>query len=398
MSLNEEQQSMVWNTSSPLRSAETAYAPSAFVAVGASIDQYDPWLEIDTNNLAWNLAQVRAKIGDTAIMAVVKCNAYGHGTLGIAKVLAGHGVQHYGVVKVQEALALRQHGIQGMVLNFGPFSASEAESLVVHDISQSVFSESIEMLSQAAIKHNTVAKVHIKVDTGLSRVGIPYTQALDYIEKVASLPNIRIEGIFTTLAEAGEFDLVQIERLKQVCNAAERKRIGLGIKHAGSSNAVIHYPAAYLDMLRPGNILYGFDPQPGMHLKPVMSLKTRVIMVKTIHPGDSIAYHRRYTADKDMLLATLPLGYADGYPFQAVNRGQVLIHGQRWPLIVYMSANHVTVDITGSDGIGVGDEVVVFGTQGAETISIAELAEWAESSVYKIATGMSPFLPRVFVE
>lgn len=382
----------------PLQSAPSAYLPSAVVAAGSIIDQYDPWLEIHTGNLLWNLAQVRARIGDTPLMAVVKCNAYGHGTVGVATILQQHGVQRFAVVKVQEALALRQQGIEGMILNFGPFSPLEAEHIVLNSISQSIFSETVESLSQAAVKHKKAAKVHIKIDTGLSRVGIPYTQALAYIEKVAALPGIVIEGIFTTLAEADEFDYLQIERFNQTCTQAEQKGIVLGIKHAASTNAVANMPVAYLDMVRPGNCLYGFDPLPGMNLKPVMALKTRVIMVKTLQTGDTVAYHRRFKVENEMQLATLPLGYADGYPFQAVNKAQVLIHGQRWPLVVYMSANHVTVDISGSDNIRVGDEVVLFGAQGDETLSIEEVANWADSSVYKVATGMSPFLPRIFVE
>ena len=135
-----------------------------------------------------------------------------------------------------------------------------------------------------------------------------------------------------------------------------------------------------------------------MSLKPVMSLKTRVIMVKKVYPGDTISYHRRLKVEQERLLAILPLGYADGYPFQAVNKAQVLIRGRRWPLIVYMSANHATVDITGSESIQIGDKVVLFGAQENETISIMEVADWAESSVYKVATGMSPFLPRIFLD
>ena len=135
-----------------------------------------------------------------------------------------------------------------------------------------------------------------------------------------------------------------------------------------------------------------------MELKPVMSLKTRVILVKTVMPGDTISYHRRLTIDSPRRLAILPLGYADGYPFQAVNKAEVLIRGHRWPIIVYMTANHATVDITGAEDIQVGDEVVVMGTQGDETITLREVAAWAESSVYKVATGMSPFIPRIFIE
>ena len=383
---------------SPMKSAESAYLPSAVAPEGTKCEQFDPWLEINTKNLAWNISQVREMVGDKPIMAVVKCNAYGHGTVGVAKKLEKQGVRQFAVVKVQEAAALRENGVKGSILNFGPFSPTEAELIVRHEISQSVFSEAVETLAEAACKLDKPAKVHIKVDTGLSRVGIPYKQALSYIEKTASLPGIIIEGVFTTLAQEDDFDLLQIERFNKVCDAAQKMGISVGIRHAASTDALAKYPTSYLDMVRPGNCFYGFEPQPNMDLKPVMSLKTRVIMLKKVFPGDTISYHRRLKVAEERLLAILPLGYADGYPFQAVNKAEVLIRGRRWPIIVYMSANHTTVDITGSENIQVGDEAVLFGAQAGQAISISEVAAWAESSVYKVATGMSPFLPRIFLE
>jgi alanine racemase len=379
-------------------SANSAYLPSAIVPAGTVGEQFDPWLEIDTKNLEWNISQVQGMIGPKPIMAVVKCNAYGHGTVGIAKVMQKQGVQKFAVVKVSEAIALRENGIEGTILNFGPFSPSEAQQIISYDISQSVFSEAIDVLAEVARELGKPAKVHIKVDSGLSRVGIPYRQALSYIKKIAVLPDITIEGIFTTLAQENDFDLVQIERLNKVCEDAEKIGISVGVRHAASTDAVMKYAPSYLDMVRPGNCFYGFEPLLNLNLKPVMALKTRVIMVKKVYPGDTISYHRRLKVEDEKLLAILPLGYADGYPFQAVNKAEVLIHGRRWPLIVYMSANHATVDITGAHNVQVGDEVVLFGKQGAETISIMEVAEWGESSVYKVATGMSPFLPRVYIE
>jgi alanine racemase len=381
-----------------MTSGESAYLPSLVVPEGTSCDRYDPWLEINTRHLRWNLVQVRNLVGDTPIMAVVKCNAYGHGTVGIAHILELQGIRQFAVVKIQEAIVLREHGIQGVILNFGPFSPLEAEQIIQHDITQSVFSDTVETLAETAKRLGKPAKVHIKVDTGLSRVGVPYQHAVAYIEKLTSLPDIVIDGVFTTLTQVDDFDPIQLARLNAVCDEAARKGLPVGIMHAASTDAVVKRPAANLDLVRPGNCFYGFEPHPSLDLKPVMSLKTRVILVKTVVPGDTISYHRRLTVEKKRRLAILPLGYADGYPFQVVNRAEVLIRGRRWPVIVYMSANHTTVDITGSEDIQIGDEVVVVGTQAQETISLQEVAAWAESSAYKVATGMSPFLPRIFLE
>lgn len=361
-------------------------------------DLFDPWLEINFKKLAWNVLQIRKRVENRPIMAVIKCNAYGHGLVEIAKFLEKQNIRHFAVAKVQEAMLLRDNGIKSTILNFGPFSRKEAELLVRHNISQSVFSEAVNTLAETARKLNKQAKVHIKVDTGLGRVGVPYYQTLLFIEKVAAMPEIKIEGIFTTFTEEKEFDKLQLKRFLEVCNTAKKKGISTGVRHAASSAAISNFHPSFLDMVRPGNGLYGIEQLPNMDLKPVMSLKTRVIYVKKLRQGDSVSYHRRYVAEKETLLATLPIGYSDRYPPQAVNKAEVLIHGHRWPLIAYISANHSTVDITGSKNIKIGDEVVLFGTQSGNEITIGEVAEWGESSVYKVAIGMNPLLPRVFIE
>lgn len=372
------------------------YLATATVPEGTQLDLVDPWLEINTNHLIWNLGQVRRLVGDTPIMAVVKCNAYGHGTVGVAQVLANAGVDQFAVVKTAEAVALRQNGIEGQILNFGAFSAQEAEQLVHMGISQAVFSDSVTRLADAATKAGTEARVQIKVDTGLSRIGVPYGSAVDFIAHVDRMPGVEIEGVFTTLTEEPDFDLVQVKRLEQVCAEATRRGISVGTMHTASSGGITERPGAYLDMVRPGNALYGLEQLPNLDLRPAMSLKTRVTLVKRLHPGDTIGYHRARQVDQEMLLATLPIGYSDGYPPQAVDRADVLIRGTRWPVIAYLSANHTLVDVTGSD-VQQDDEAVLFGTQGDTTISLEEVAERTETTVYRLATGMSPLLPRVFV-
>ncbi len=359
--------------------------------------QFDPWLEIDRKLVKENVSQVQKRVGSRPIMAVIKCNAYGHGLVEFSRALSDCGVRHFAVVKVREALDLRKSGNRDMVLNFGAFSASEAELLVKWGISQSVFSDTIDWLAAASRRLQKKARVHIKVDTGLGRVGVPYSQAIPFIEKVASMPEITIEGIFTTLTEEPDFDIRQIERLKQILPQAKKKGISLGITHAASSLAIAHDPHTFLDMVRPGNCLYGLEPLPNMELKQCLSLKTRVLYTKSLKPGDTIAYHQAFKINKNTLLATLPLGYSDGYPTQGVGKAQVLIQGRRWPMVAYMSANHVFVDITGSQGIQIGDEVVLIGKQQEQEISISEVARWTGSSVYRIPIGMNPQLPRLFM-
>ncbi len=379
----------------PRNQFDLAYFPVATVSKNTLIDSYDPWVEIDTRRMRHNINHVQKLVNETPILAIVKCNAYGHGMIGAARVLQEEGIKRFGVVKVQEALVLRQEKIGDLVLNMGPFSTHEAVEIVRHDISQSVFTDAVRDLDNAARAMGKKALVHIKIDTGLSRVGVRYSEALPFIKMVGSLKNVQIEGIFTTLVEEHEMDQIQIERLLAVCESATSEGIEVGIKHAASSAAVMRQHVPMLDMVRVGNAFYGFESERMDDILPTMQLKTRVILIKDVKPGDSIAYHQRGKVERDMKLAVLPIGYADGYPFHAVNKGDVLIRGHRHPLIVYMSANHVTVNITGYETIEVGDEVVLFGTQGTEEISIREVAQWGNSSEYKVVTGISPLVPRI---
>ena len=370
----------------------------AITMPAASLERFDPWIEINLKHLAWNLSQVRRRVSNRPVMVVIKANAYGHGLVGVARFLETQNVRHFAVGKVQEAVSLRENGITSTILNFGPFSQEEAVELVRIEVSQSVYTDAVDMLKLAARRLNKRAKVHIKVDTGLGRVGVPYYEAGAFIERVASIPEVLIEGIFTTFTEDPEFDRLQLQRFLQVCDAAVQKGIALGLRHAASSAAVATFPESFLDMVRPGDAIYGLEPLPNLDLRPVMSLKTRVIYVKRLRPGDAVSYHRRFTAARETLVATLPLGYSDGYPPQAVDQGEVLIQGRRWHLIAAVTANHSTVDVTGAERLKIGDEVVLFGRQGNEELKIGEVADWAGSSVYKVAIGMQPSLSRVNLE
>ena len=379
-----------------MSAASNASAPYLECAVGIDLHMVDPWLEIDTESLLWNLDQVRSRVDGTPIMAVVKCNAYGHGAVGIATFLERAGVDQFAVVKLDEAVALREAGIKGRILNFGAFSENDAQRLIELEITQSVFSDAVEHLAAAAASSAKPAHVHIKVDTGMSRVGVPYQSAVEFVERVHGMAGVKIDGVFTTLTEEPDFDLVQIERLKSVCEAAADAGIPSGMMHAASSSGVSELVGASLDMVRPGNALYGFEQLPNLELRPTLTLKTRVTLVKRLVPGDTMGYHRARTVDQEMLLATLPIGYADGYPADAVERADVLIRGTRWPVVGFISANHTLVDVNGSD-IEEGDEVVLIGTQDDATVSLEELAHRSGTSAYRLATGLSPLMPRVFL-
>lgn len=363
-------------------------------------DLIDPWIELDLDNLASNVREVRKRIGVLPIMAVVKCNAYGHGAVEIATALQeGSNVRHFMVVKTREAVALRRAGITGMILNAGVFSPPDVEPLLDSGISQAVFSNAVDSLAAGARSASKVAKVHIYVDTGMGRVGVPYRDALPFIEKVAGMPELLIEGVFTDMTEDDDYNPVQIERLTRVDESARKKGINLGLRHAASSAEVDRYPYAWLDMVRPGSCIVGLEPerQLNMAIKPVMTFKTRVAYVKSMVPGESLSYHRAFRIEKDTRIATLPCGYSDGYPPEVANKAEVLIRGRRCKLVGPITANHMMVDVTSVEGVAIGDEVVLWGAQGRERITPVELEKHSAdtTNTYRMPTRTATYLPRV---
>ncbi|MBC8180510.1 alanine racemase [candidate division KSB1 bacterium] len=363
----------------------------------------DPWLEINLNNIAWNLSEIRQLVSPRPVMAVIKANAYGHGLVEVARFLEKQKVEFLAVGNIAEAVKVKESGVKTPVLNFGPFSSQDAEQLVRLNISQSVYTDGIERLSEAARKLNKTAKVHIKVDTGLGRVGVPYYKALLFIKKVADLPGISIEGIFTTFTEDEEFDKIQLQRFLKTCQASKEYGINVGLRHAVSSAGLLSFPAAFLDMVRPGITIYGHYPSDKeylarkINLKPAMSLKAKVMYVKNLRPGDAVSYHRKFVAKKETRVATLPVGYSDGYPYQVAEKGEAIIQGKRWKIIAAVTANHTTLNVTGVNKIKIGDEAVLFGKQNSTEVTAENIANWVGTSVYKIVIGMNSLLKRFYI-
>ena len=362
-----------------------------------------PWLEISLENLAWNLGQIRRVVQGRPVMAVIKNNAYGLGLLGVAKLLQRENIEYLAVAGATSAFMLREGGIKNPILNLGPFSRAEAIELASLNITQSVYTDEFAELAEAADRLGAPVKIHIKIDTGLGRLGVPYYRALPLIKKIASTKGVAIEGVFTSFTEDEEFDRDQLGRFLEVCGAAKNEGIDLGLRHAASSAAVLAFPESHLDMVRPGITVYGHYPsakareEQRIDLKPALQLKAPVLYVKNLRPGDGVSYHRPFVAEKETTVATIGLGYADGYPREVVNKGEVLIGGKRYPLIAAITANHMSADLGIETGIGIGDEAVLIGTQGQGEITVEEVAECAGISEYKLLAQMSPLLPRRFL-
>ncbi len=365
-----------------------------------------PRLEIHLENIALNLARIRARVRNRPVMAVIKANAYGHGLVEVARWLAKRRVDYLAVGKLWEAVRLRERGVKTPILNLGPcYSADEAQEIVGRNIIQTVYTDDYRLVAQAARKAKRRAKVHVKVDTGLGRVGVPHQHALGFLEAVAAAKEIQIGGIFTALTEDEDHDRVQLRRFAEVCEAAIAKGIRVGLRHAASSAGILSNKDAWLDMVRPGIAIYGHYPSAKeaqlrrIDLRPALSLKTRVMYVKTLRAGDSVSYHKAFVAQRPTKVATLAVGYSDGYPHQAAGKAQVLLAGKRFPTVALVTSNHMTVDVTGAaSDVRNGQEAVLFGSQGDASIGADEVAAWAGMSVYKVLIGMSPVLPRKLVE
>jgi alanine racemase len=362
----------------------------------------DPRIDVNLDHIGWNLSQIKKRV-KVRIMAVVKANAYGHGLVDVALALEKAGVDGLMVGKLTEGLALRKAGLQSPVLNFGPFGKEDCEAIVMNNLSQSVYSEEAASLHEAASRFRNKASVHIDIDTGMSRTGIPYDKALPLIEKIAALSQIKIDGIATTLTEDPEFDREQLRRFREVCSAAEKRGISLGLKHAASSAGIFASPEFYLDMIRPGITLYGYYPNAQtqkedlLKLKPALKLMARVILIKDMLPGDSLSYHRVFKAQKRMRVATVGIGYSDGYLPQLGGKGFVSIRGKRYPVMAAVTSNHIMVDLGNDQDVKVGDEAILIDNQKNSSLTADVLEAQSGVSDYKILIGLNPLLPRKFV-
>lgn len=362
----------------------------------------DPWLEIDLKAIKWNFHQIKKRVG-VKVMAVVKANAYGHGLIAISQALEQAGVDWLMVGKMEEALRLREAGLKCPILNFGPFDYHDAELIIQYHLSQSVYTDDVFYLAELAAKKNQKASIHIDLDTGMGRTGLPYEQALSLIEKIATSRHLALEGLATTLTEEPEFDREQIRRLNEIYFKAREKGINCGLRHAASSAGLLNSPEFYLDMVRPGITIYGYYPndqtqkEDSLNLKPALRLKTRVIFIKDLESGETLSYHRTFKAQQKIRVATLGIGYSDGYPVQLGGQGQSIIKGKNYPVLPLITANHLMIDLKNNSDIRIGDEAILIDTEKNSLATAASLASVSGISTYRILIGLNPLLPRRYL-
>lgn len=381
-------------TGAPLKGLTAAQGRSEPL-LGRSVSSFDPWVEVHAANLRANAAAVHQR-AKRPILAVIKNNGYGAGVVNVARVLEPlDSIASFAVVKLAEAHALRDAGIRKPVLLMGPAEGAELADAVRRGVMPMVYTRQIlDRASRAAAP----VDVHVCVDTGLGRVGVPHQQADALIRELAASKGIRIRGLMMTFTEDQTFDREQLQRFNALAFKLQGAGIDFGQRHAASSYTLFQHPDAMLDMVRPGMALYGVYPEPQFRnspllaLKPAIALKCRVAYVKQLQPGDSAGYNRAYIARSPAWIATLPVGHADGLPRVAAKGGRVRINGRLYPIVASVSASHTIVEVGRERRVEIGDEATLFDwTEGSRP---EDLAAACGASVYDLTMHLNPLLPR----
>ena len=379
-------------------------ASSQFSEATLSNDSsFDPWVEIHRDNLRHNVQEISRRAAARPILAVIKNNGYGMGVANVAQLLDPQPeIFGFAVVKLHEAISLRDAGIRKPILLLGPFDEQNLADAVARGIMPMIYTPLGPALDRIAAKTQKPIPLHICIDTGIGRVGVPYHQAAPLVRDLASRKSVQLQGTMMTFTEDPDFDKEQLRRFHETCGSLEKDGIALGKKHAASSFTLFQHPDAFLDMVRPGMAIYGiyseneFRHTGVMDLRPAISLKSRVIYVKKLRKGDSAGYNRAYTAKDDVWVATLPVGHADGWPRAAAlarDKGaKVRINGDLYPVIASVSASHCIVEVGTEERVKIGDVATCFDAQPGSRPE--DVSESCGASVYDLTMHLNPLLPR----
>jgi len=379
-----------------LPQARTAREPRVTALRDSS---FDPWIEISAANLRHNVGEIHRRVEGRPIFAVIKNNGYGAGVVNVARAIEPlAAIAGFAVVKLHEAITLRDAGIVKPVLLMGPFAETELEAIVRRRIMPMVYTPIAAALDRAAARVGRAVPIHAYMDTGLGRDGVPFREARALIAALAERPSITIDGTMTTFSEDPALDSEQLMRFDSLTRELAASGARIGRRHAASSFAVFQRPDAFLDMVRPGMAIYGiyseapFRTLGVLDLKPAIALKTRVIYVKQLQPGDSAGYERAYVAARPVWIATLAVGHADGVPRSAANRARVRIDGTLYPIVASVSASHCLIEIGEAPAVKVGDVATIFDAENGSCPD--DFAAAAGASVYDLIMHLHADLPR----
>lgn len=365
------------------------------------------WAEIDLKAIRHNLQNIREAAAPARVMAIVKANAYGHGVLEVTRACLQEGVEHLGVATLEEALAIRRAGIAVPILVLGPILKEYIHLALEWNVRVTVFDFPLaKALSEAAIKSSKSGFVHIKIDTGMGRLGFtPDQETVDQIVRIAALPGIKLEGIYTHLADADAQDKGFARRQLQIFNRLleeiENKNINIALKHCSNSAALADLSEAGFNMVRAGIMIYGLYPsafvdRSRVQVIPAMTLKSRICFLKILKAGQTVSYGRTYQCQRDTVVATIPIGYADGYSRILSNRAFAAVRGRRVPQIGAICMDQCMFDVTEIEGVSEGDEIILFGKPG-EQVTADELALLQDTINYEIVCSVGARVPRIYI-
>ncbi len=363
--------------------------------------------EIDLGILNTNLKNIRKKIGlHPMIMAVVKANAYGHGIIPVAQsIIKNKTAEYFGVALVEEGIELRNENIQTPIHVFTAPNRDQLYLFVTHDLEATICDLDIaKRLNAIAKQKGRRVSIHIKIDTGMGRIGVSVSESINFVKSVSQMPNIFVKGIFTHFATSDDSNLFfaneQLKAFRTIVTQLEMEGIHIPLVHCANSGAILQMPESYFDMVRPGIMMYGYTPShetnASVVIKPVMSLKAKVGFVKTVPKGTSISYSRRYFTEKTTTIASVTVGYADGYFRTLTNKISVLINGKKFPVVGTICMDQIMIDV-GNAKVNVGDEVVLIGKSKSKNISAWDISDSIETIPYEVICAVSHRVPRKYI-
>ena len=364
------------------------------------------YASIDLAALKHNLSQIQERLaGGCQVLAVVKANAYGHGAVEISRALVQQGISRLAVASINEGIALREAGVTADIIVMVEFFDEHVQELLTHRLTPVVTGPRLlPALAKAAESQNVSLPIHIKVDTGMGRLGCSPEHLASLFDALSSWKSLRVEGLMTHLADSDGADPSQTERqlesFRRMLDQMAQRGLTIPFVHVANSAAIIRFPQAHFSLVRPGIMLYGYHTLPRSvpcpELKPVLSLRSTVIQVRTIDPGDSISYNRTFVATRKSQIAVLPIGYADGYSRRLSNNGAVLIRGRRAPIVGIVCMDMTMVDVTDIGPVQAGEEVTLIGSQGQEAIGADDIASWTGTIPYEVLCAIGPRVPRLY--
>jgi alanine racemase len=363
------------------------------------------WAEVNLSRLSRNLQAIRAHVAPAKVMIIVKANAYGHGLAEVAKQL-GPQADYIGVAVLEEGIFLRELGVKAPILVLGGIWGDQVPQYLQHDLTLTASSvERLEQIDAVAARMGVKAKVHLKIDTGMERIGVHYYSARALQEGALNCKHVEVEGIFSHFANSDMSDLsharLQLERFQEVLRFYEKNSLPMPIRHMANSAAILQLPESHLDMVRPGIMFYGVYPAQEVlrtvKIQPALAWKSRVVYFKVIRAGHPVSYGSTWQSDHPVRIVTVPVGYGDGYFRRMSNQAQVIIRGQKYPQVGRICMDQMMVNIEADSAFN-GDEVTLMGESGSEAITAQELADWAGTIPYEILTNINTRVPRVYVK